>query len=345
MIQVSIILPVYNAEKHIEQTMDALIQQTCTSYEVIAVNDGSQDSSGLILDDYAERFPHIVRVIHIDNGGVWNARKVGLANATGLYIGFCDSDDLPVPKMYEQLLNKAVTSKAEMTICPFWRVDMETDEILSVEMIRFGEAVYTTSDDAGFLTVINTALWNKLFLASVIKQSVDLTSPPRILEDMMLQCSIYPLCKTVAFLKEPLYKYRVRKGSAMSSIHANEFSNIQDTMTETRSYIQKLTKEISFLYVCDAMAFIHIALSVYSLQLKSKIVSSQLAIKRTRECLNRFFPLHKKNPYLSVRYCVTHNHSTLKPTLAYYAYRMHLLAPAIKAYNYAISKNIFNTKW
>lgn len=90
--KVSIVIPVYNAEKYLSRCIDSLINQTYTNIEIILVNDGSNDNSGSICDAYALQDSRIV-VIHKDNGGVSSTRNQGICSATGDYICFVDSDD------------------------------------------------------------------------------------------------------------------------------------------------------------------------------------------------------------------------------------------------------------
>ena len=92
MVDVSVIVPAYNAENYIEECMDSILRQEGVRVEIIAVDDGSTDQSGAILDDYAERCDN-VKVIHQPNGGISSARNSGLQSATGKYICYLDSDD------------------------------------------------------------------------------------------------------------------------------------------------------------------------------------------------------------------------------------------------------------
>lgn len=103
--KLSVIVPVYNAEKYLGQCLDSLLCQGLSgeAYEILCVDDGSTDGSSAILDGYAERFSHI-RVIHKENGGVTTARNMGLREATGDYIWFVDADDLVREKVLEAIL-------------------------------------------------------------------------------------------------------------------------------------------------------------------------------------------------------------------------------------------------
>lgn len=93
---ISIIIPVYKAEKHILRCVNSILSQSFTDYELILIDDGSPDASGAICDEIAQRYTHI-RVFHTENGGVSKARNIGLDNAKGDYVLFVDADDEMAP--------------------------------------------------------------------------------------------------------------------------------------------------------------------------------------------------------------------------------------------------------
>ncbi len=113
---VSIIVPVYNAGTYLSACLDALLSQTMTTIEVIAIDDGSTDQSPVILADYAARDARVV-VRTQENLGVSAARNAGLALAKGDYIGFCDADDWTDPTMYAALYEAAVHADAQVAFC------------------------------------------------------------------------------------------------------------------------------------------------------------------------------------------------------------------------------------
>ena len=117
--KVSIISPVYNAEKYIHKCIDSIIAQTFSDWELILVDDGSPDSSGTICDEYAAKDLRL-KVIHKVNGGVSQARQTGLDAATGEYVIHVDPDDWIEPNMLEDLLGKAIADDADMVICDFF---------------------------------------------------------------------------------------------------------------------------------------------------------------------------------------------------------------------------------
>lgn len=117
--KISIIMPVYNAEKTVSRMIDSISAQTFPDWELICVDDGSKDSSGMILDDYAVKDSRI-RVIHKANAGVSAARQDGLDVAQGEYVIHADSDDWVDTTMLEELCRKAKEEDADIVICDFY---------------------------------------------------------------------------------------------------------------------------------------------------------------------------------------------------------------------------------
>lgn len=116
---ISIIVPVFNAEKYIYRCIDSLLSQTFTDFEIILIDDGSTDNSGNICDEYATKDKRI-KVIHKENGGVASARQAGTDVACGEYIIHADPDDWVEPSMLEELLGKAEKTGADVTICDYY---------------------------------------------------------------------------------------------------------------------------------------------------------------------------------------------------------------------------------
>lgn len=103
--KISVIVPVYNAEKYLHRCIDSILAQTFTDFELLLIDDGSKDRSGAICDEYAEQDPR-VRVFHKENGGVSSARNVGLDNAKGEWVTFIDSDDWVNEYFLDKFLNE-----------------------------------------------------------------------------------------------------------------------------------------------------------------------------------------------------------------------------------------------
>lgn len=118
---ISIIVPIYNVEKYINRCIDSILAQTISDFELILVDDGSPDDCGKICDEY-EKIDSRIKVIHKKNGGLADARNIGLDIAIGEYIGFIDSDDYIKIDMYEKLLNACICNQADISMCGRYNV-------------------------------------------------------------------------------------------------------------------------------------------------------------------------------------------------------------------------------
>ena len=124
MAKVSIIVPVYNEEKHLRRCIDSVLSQTCSELELLLIDDGSTDSSGTICDDYANKDSR-VRVFHKENGGVSKARNLGIAKARTEWIMFLDSDDYLIKDAVEVLLNLALSTRTLISTANFYFENVE----------------------------------------------------------------------------------------------------------------------------------------------------------------------------------------------------------------------------
>ena len=137
--KLSIIVPVYNAKKYLKKCIDSILKQTYTDFELILIDDGSTDNSGEICDEYAKANSNI-RVIHKENEGLVAARKTGLQNALGEYIGFVDSDDYIDEGMYETLMKPIEKNNADISIGGL--VSVNENGVLNELFNKFAEGFY-----------------------------------------------------------------------------------------------------------------------------------------------------------------------------------------------------------
>ena len=122
--KVSIVVPIYNVEKYLEQCIDSIINQTLKEIEIILVDDGSPDNCPQICDDYVKKDSRI-KVVHKTNGGLSSARNAGIEIATGDYIGFVDSDDYIELDMYEKMYNIAIENNVDFVMSDYYSVSNE----------------------------------------------------------------------------------------------------------------------------------------------------------------------------------------------------------------------------
>ena len=220
---VSIIVPVYNAQKWIPHCIESILAQTYTDFELILVDDGSQDNSGAICDEYAQKDTR-VRVFHEKNGGVSSARNVGLSVACGEYIYFVDSDDYIAPNLLEVAV--AEMQKGTECVCFNYSTVSETN-IKKTENQMVGYIDLRKAEDkeqfiyALLMHHMGWEVWNKLFLKDIIEHN-NLRFESRVdyAEDQLF-CVCYFMCISSAIsITDNLYFYVKHEGSIMSESSA-----------------------------------------------------------------------------------------------------------------------------
>ena len=227
MATVSIIIPVYNAEKTIGRCVDSVLNQEYTDLELILVDDGSKDGSGPILDRYAAQDSR-VRVVHKENSGVSDTRNRALALATGTYVQFLDSDDWITPDATRLLVRTAEEHRCDLVVSDFYRVvgdrvshkgDIEEDQVLTREEY----ATHMMENPADFYYGV---LWNKLYRLDIIRDH-HLEMDPEIswCEDFMFNLEYIRHGQRFMALQVPIYYYVKTKGSL-----ANQNLTINNTI-------------------------------------------------------------------------------------------------------------------
>ena len=212
--KISVIVPVYNVENYLHECVDSILAQTFTDFELILVNDGSQDNSGAICDDYASKDERIT-VIHQKNQGQAAARNTALAIAKGKWINFVDSDDLIHPQMLE-ILYGAVDESTQISMCNVYKGDNLPESFSSPKIdyrfkkhpINEEQLVAMYRDGYQFWVV-----WAKLIKKELIeKYSFTLG---RIYEDSAVVFKWFNETENVIITDEQLYFYRINSNSTM----------------------------------------------------------------------------------------------------------------------------------
>lgn len=235
-IPVSVVVPLFNSKEYLTKCIDSIIGQSHHNLEIILVDDGSNDGSDLLCDEYAGRDSRI-KVIHRKNGGLVSARREGVRTATSHWVSFVDSDDWIEKDMYREMLLKAVEyhdpdivaarSFHEKTDLCFQRrgvIDAglyQGKELLNVipRMI--------IGDDSGEWGIEGSAwgkIYNREILLSVLERIDDRITYG---EDGALVYGMIPLCDSIAVLDECYYHYRIHPGSMATSYKIDTFERLQ----------------------------------------------------------------------------------------------------------------------
>ncbi|MCQ2370492.1 MAG: glycosyltransferase [Akkermansia sp.] len=216
---VSVVIPVYNAEKYLRETLDCVCNQTLRNIEIICVDDGSTDSSQDILQEYAARDPRF-RILHQQNQYAGVARNNGMAAARGKYLSFLDADDLFEPDMLEKMSARAEETGAEMVCCD---VDCFTDNQqrlhpmyrLVHELAPRVPEVFCPAEALGkrLFQHFNPAPWNKLFLASFAREGGRGWLDTQYSNDLSFVLHCLFSCRRMALIDAALVHYRERSNS------------------------------------------------------------------------------------------------------------------------------------
>ena len=201
---ISIIMPVYKAERYLQRSLNSILAQTFINWEAILVDDGSPDKSGAILDEYATKDPRF-QVIHKKNGGVSSARQIGIETAKGDYVIHVDPDDWVEPNMLEELYDKIVEDDADMVICDFiW--NRPTGTSISSQCPSAFDTRSILKDL--FLERLHGSCCNKLIKKSIIdSNNINFPKELSIHEDMYFMTKLVLLDIKVTYLNKAFYHY------------------------------------------------------------------------------------------------------------------------------------------
>lgn len=342
-IALSIIVPCYKVEQFLPRCVDSLMSQTLENIEAIFINDGSPDRCIDILRDYESRFPGKVVVIDKKNEGVWKGRWDGIDVARGEYIGFLDSDDYAVPEFAESLYRAAKEANADIAVCGFDRIELESGKVLSREMVAPRDN-FVIDDDPGRLVELNGAPWNKCFRASVLKEMSNLSEPPTVLDDLAFHLLAYAeMHGTVAFVPNSLVRYMVREGSIINTVRKSQVDSIFRAFKEIKSRYEQERPEL--LVALDTIAFLHLGVSLIFRLSCDKSVDLKSEIAAMTAFLDENFPSWRTSAYLRVPYVLSRRGAFLKLFVVRIVYRAHLMPAFLALYRFLIYRLHIDIKW
>lgn len=231
---VSIIIPIYNAEKYIRRCIFSLLYQTHSNLEIILVNDGSTDNCGKICDFYAKRYPQI-HVYHQENQGPASARNTGLAVATGTYIQFVDADDTIKPKMTGHLVS-VMEAGADLAICGF-----ETEnQIFTTERTgSFSREEFLPFVGELYHAILLPSLCNKMYRREIIlEHDITLLHTCSFGEDLLFNLDYLESTQQIHILAEPFYDYRRNLGSLTNDYMYDMFFSYKTLHERIRGFLK-----------------------------------------------------------------------------------------------------------
>lgn len=228
----SILVPVYNVEKYLEQCVDSLLNQTYKGeYEIILVDDGSTDSSGAICDRYAENNPDKIKVVHKENGGHTSARLEAIRNATGEYCLFSDSDDFVENNMLETVDNVLIKNPdTDMVMYSFCYYENGKKKPRNISVWDDTEIFEGNEKKKLYELLITTpylnSLWTKAIKTEFLKINpidYNILKDKDMAEDAYIVSYFITNCKKIININKPLYNYRINQESISHTFNISKF--------------------------------------------------------------------------------------------------------------------------
>ncbi len=294
---ISIIIPIYKVEKYLDKCVTSILNQSYQNLEIILVDDGSPDGCPAICDEFAKKDKRI-KVIHKTNGGLSDARNVGIESASGKYIAFVDSDDFVNKYYVETLYNTLIETGADLSICDY--VYVKEDEIVDTneklepattevfEGAKKFEQIYL---EKGVRFVV---AWNKLYKSEIFKNN-DVRYPiGKIHEDEFIIHEVLNVCKKVSFTSVPLYYYLIREGSIMNQTLSEKNIPVYSALEKRVLFFKEKYPELLSVSLTWLLSKVIRDYFKYNKELKTKVNQIFKNLKQTFKYEIKHLPLKQK---------------------------------------------------
>ena len=243
--KVSVIIPVYNAEKFIERTVQSVLAQTDDDFELILVNDGSKDSSPEICNYFAEVDAR-VRVFHQENGGPGAARNKGIIEAQGRYLAYVDADDTVEPDWLERMVTLQTDSNTDLVCCGYNKVVTKDGHVRKRKSYKPQPQIYQSRNEirenierilyGGFFN----SLWNKLYLRQIIvEHEILMEDDLPFGEDFLFNLEYLVKSDTMHFADISCYNYAVHQDSITHRFRHDKYELLDRIDTRRREILHR----------------------------------------------------------------------------------------------------------
>lgn len=279
---VSIIVPVYNAEKFLDKCIDSIVKQTYKRIEIILVEDASTDSSLYLCRSWKKRDNRIRLIVHDSNLGVSASRNDALLVSTGDYLTFIDADDYVDENFIYKLL-KGI-QEVDIAICGYEKRSEYSDELIKEFLIpNIGKL---TKEKVIFHTIctnmLGTYMCNKIIRHSMVG-SIKFDTSLSIGEDMVFLIEYMKKCSTYTYINEPLYKYRMNQNSALNKLckksdGINMIKKWESAINSAKKVKELLAEESMYIGQCSSYRCIRSSLWVMFHMIIEHYYDSEIAV-------------------------------------------------------------------
>lgn len=307
---ISIIVPIYNVDKYLEECIESLKNQTYKNLEIILINDGSTDNSEQICRKEEKQDNRIV-FINKKNGGAASAKNEGLKVAKGDYIAFVDSDDFIEPDMIEYMVNTIKKYNADIIQCSFTNLYKNTEKFKQDTIVE--QKISSKDFLELFLTKWDSSLfWNKLFKREVI-ENIFFTEG-RCIDDEFFTYKCVINSKSIVTSNKIVYNYRMRKSGVMKSESSQKqiLKDRVDYLYERYELVRKIYKDLDKSFLEHLLTYYLIISKDYYVDeklldymknnlksKKGKIITSNIDIRIKMQILK--FMMTKSDKYIQYK--------------------------------------------
>lgn len=250
--KLSIIVPVFNGEKYIENTIKSLLSTSYQHFELLLIDDGSTDNSFELCKKY-EKLDSRVKTYHKNNGGIADARNYGLDKASGDYVGFCDQDDEVSPQMYQKMMERILRDDSDIAICGCYRkkanggkivFERYTDDVILGQEIR--EKLLFPTLFRGFAEYENKEIiiFNTIWKCIVSKKLLDehslrFCSFVDHEDDWLMLMNLYLTAQKVSTLSDIFYYWNTNINSETYQRRGRYIDNLERKQKNLMNYVEK----------------------------------------------------------------------------------------------------------
>lgn len=273
---VSIIVPVYNAEKYLNRCVDSILSQAMTDFELLLIDDGSKDESGRICDEYAAKYAR-VRAFHKPNGGVSSARNLGLDNAIGKWVTFCDADDVVLPSWLSNFIDNTCSS-VDYVIQGFVtdKAMFESEDVEFKNRRKFSFSFEGPMKEGLLLMNNNSMLgyvWCKLYKRSIIENfNVSFNESYNYQEDLVFNLNYLQYCKIIKSSGDIGYIYYVPNWESKYENKTNLFELNRDKFLLVHNIYGEKNNPLSLHFLGDYIASLFLLFKMNNSGCRSKLI-------------------------------------------------------------------------
>ena len=338
-IKVSVIIPVYNAEKYLGECLDSILRQTLDGIQVIIMNDGSTDNSLDVMESYAKKYPDVIEVYSQKNGGQSLARNNCHKYVKGKYMAYVDADDYILDDYFQTLYDTAEKENSDLVICSYDKF-LNTGEIVLHRNSKDWEIAFSDN----LIHVFQYSPCAKLYLSSMIIDNKLEFGVGEKMEDGPFAIITGSIAKNPVVLDYFGYKYRMYDESTMGQIRKKGIQKSEPAQQFPYKGLEDAIKKVKVIrgeendQVLEYVIFKALAGFTFLSSKKSGKETQKYICEYDKMIISKYFPDYKKNPYLKLKWKskLPYVHQ-LATVLLKWTYRGRVLYPFTRAYTF-ISK-------